>query len=169
MPGTLVEENCDGALKPYISLPQLRKLDSARQETKIMLRIMVAGAFLSFLYSLLANPVMAQQKETKPLKASGDVRLLDLEKNYMILVTKEDKLVTLDLPPETKVTKHPGPVKAKIKDIKVGEPATVTYKAAAGRYVATSVELRPGGCPEGRPCPDEPPPDKKTPEKKPKD
>ena len=59
----------------------------------------------------LALPVIAQEekkaekkaeeKKGEPAKAkaekvSGDIGLLDTEKNYMIVVTKEGKLVTLD-------------------------------------------------------------------------
>ena len=35
-------------------------------------------------------------EKAKATKLAGDVGLLDTEKNYMILVTKEGKLVTLD-------------------------------------------------------------------------
>ncbi|HWP57485.1 MAG TPA: hypothetical protein VNL14_06345, partial [Candidatus Acidoferrales bacterium] len=37
----------------------------------------------------------APEAKAKPVKAKGDVGLLDLEKNYLILVTKEGKLITL--------------------------------------------------------------------------
>ncbi len=38
----------------------------------------------------------AEKAPAKATKLAGDVGLLDTEKNYMILVTKEGKLVTLD-------------------------------------------------------------------------
>src|SRR5687768_6305493 len=47
----------------------------------------------------------AAPAKAKVTKARGDVGLLDTEKNYMILVTKEGKLVTLDFDGKTKVTK----------------------------------------------------------------
>ena len=37
-------------------------------------------------------------------KVSGDIGLLDTEKNYMIVVTKDGKLVTIDYTQKTKVT-----------------------------------------------------------------
>src|SRR5204863_5496256 len=44
-----------------------------------------------------------KKAEAKAEKAKGDVGLLDAEKNYMILVTKEGKLITLDFDQKTKV------------------------------------------------------------------
>ena len=72
-----------------------------RAQTKIA---GVAGV----LAASLALPVIAQEKKadeakkgSEPAKAkaekvAGDIGLLDTEKNYMIVVTKEGKLVTLD-------------------------------------------------------------------------
>jgi len=53
-----------------------------------------------------AAPAPAAKAEPAPakakvVKAGGDVGLLDTEKNYMILVTKEGKLVTLDFDAKT--------------------------------------------------------------------
>ncbi len=79
--------------------------------------------------------------KAKVQKASGDVGLLDMEKNYMILVTKQGKLITLDFDNKTKVTKitpHP----SKVADIGLGSSATVTYASANGKNVATGVEYR---------------------------
>src|SRR3989338_8182122 len=57
-------------------------------------------------------PAKAPAAKVKPVKASGDIGLLDLEKNYMILVTKEGKLITADFNNKTKVQKLvPGPSK----------------------------------------------------------
>ena len=73
-----------------------------RAQTKIA---GVAGVLLA---ASLALPVIAQEKKadeakkgTEPAKAkaekvAGDIGLFDTEKNYMIVVTKEGKLVTLD-------------------------------------------------------------------------
>ena len=52
-----------------------------------------------------AKPAAAAKAEAAPAKAkaqkaNGDVGLLDTEKNYMILVTKEGKLLTIDFDPE---------------------------------------------------------------------
>ena len=70
------------------------------------LAVLVAGA--------LASPMLAQEEKkaekaeqaekAKAQKVSGDIGLLDTEKNYMIVVTKDGKLVTLDFNQKTKVT-----------------------------------------------------------------
>src|SRR5215831_10664425 len=39
------------------------------------------------------------EAKAKATKVVGDVGLLDMEKNYMILVTKEGKLITIDFDP----------------------------------------------------------------------
>jgi glucose/arabinose dehydrogenase len=57
-----------------------------------------------------APPAEKATAEKAPAKAKvektkGDVGLLDLEKNYMILVTKEGKLVTLDFDQKTNARK----------------------------------------------------------------
>jgi hypothetical protein len=83
-------------------------------------------------------PAKAEAK-AKPVKASGDVGLLDLEKNYLILVTKEGKLITADFSGKTKVTKLV-PQNAKITDIGLGQSATVTYTSKGEKKTAQSVE-----------------------------
>ena len=85
-----------------------------------------------------AAPAKAEAK-AKPIKASGDVGLLDLEKNYLILVTKDGKLITADFNNQTKVTKLV-PQKAKITDLGLGQSATVTYTAKGDKKTAQSVE-----------------------------
>jgi hypothetical protein len=85
-----------------------------------------------------AAPAKAEAK-AKPLKASGDVGLLDLEKNYLILVTKEGKLITADFSNQTKVTKLV-PQKGKVSDIGLGQSATVTYTSKGDKKTAESVE-----------------------------
>jgi len=85
----------------------------------------------------VAKPAEAK---AKPVKASGDVGLMDLEKNYLILVTKEGKLITADFTGKTKVTKLV-PQPAKMSDINLGQSAAVTYNAGkGGKNIATSVE-----------------------------
>jgi len=91
-----------------------------------------------------AKPAEAKAKpaeaKVKPVKASGDVGLMDLEKNYLILVTKEGKLITADFTGKTKVTKLV-PQPAKMSDINLGQSAAVTYNAGkGGKNIATSVE-----------------------------
>ena len=82
--------------------------------------------------------------KAKVVKAGGDIGLLDTEKNYMILVTKEGKLVTLDFDAKTKVTKlvpRPG----KMADVGLGSSASVTYEAVKGKNLATKLEYRAKG------------------------
>jgi uncharacterized protein (DUF2147 family) len=80
--------------------------------------------------------------KAKAEKAKGDVGLLDTEKNYMILVTKEGKLVTLDFDAKTKVTRVT-PTPGKIADIGLGSSAVVTYTKSGEKNVASGVEYRP--------------------------
>jgi len=92
-----------------------------------------------------APPAKAEAKapaKAKVEKASGDVGLLDTEKNYMILVTKEGKLVTLDFDQKTKVTKIT-PTPSKMADLGLGSSATVTYEKVKDKNVATKLDYRP--------------------------
>jgi hypothetical protein len=88
-----------------------------------------------------AEPAKKEEK-AKPIKAKGDVGLLDLEKNYMILVTKEGKLITADFNQKTKVTKVE-PVNSKVDEIGLGSSATVEYQTKDDKKVATKIEFRP--------------------------
>ena len=87
----------------------------------------------------LISPVIAQEKKVqdkkvqekkvekaKAEKVSGDIGLLDTEKNYMIVVTKDGKLVTVDFNQKTKVTAL-RPSAAKMSDIGLGSKASVQY------------------------------------------
>ena len=67
--------------------------------------------------------------------------LLDTEKNYLILVTKEGKLVTLDFDDKTKVTKIT-PGSGKMADIGLGSSATVIHTKANDKNIASKVEYR---------------------------
>lgn len=86
-------------------------------------------------------PAEKAPAKVKVEKSKGDVGLLDLEKNYVILVTKEGKLVTLDFDEKTKVTKVT-PTPSKIADIGLGASATVTYVNQNNKNVASSVEYK---------------------------
>jgi len=83
----------------------------------------------------------APEAKAKPIKAKGDVGLLDLEKNYMILVTKEGKLITLDFGAKTKVTQIT-PTETKMEDIGLGSSATVEYQTKDDKNTATVIEYR---------------------------
>ena len=108
------------------------------------------GAFGLFLSFVLVSPITAQEKKAekkeaeqkKAEKTSGDVGLLDLEKNYMILVTKEGKLITLDFDKKTKVTvikEDP----AKMSDIGLGSSASIEYTEKGEKKSLTKVEFLP--------------------------
>jgi hypothetical protein len=87
-------------------------------------------------------PAEKSAEKAKATKLAGDVGLLDTEKNYMILVTKEGKLVTLDFDPKFQpVEKTPHP--AKMADVGLGSSAVVQYTKQADKNVATSVEYLP--------------------------
>lgn len=83
-------------------------------------------------------PAKAPEAKVKPVKASGDIGLLDLEKNYVILVTKDGKLITADFDNKTKVQKLV-PQAAKMSDINLGQSAAVTYVTKGSKNIATSV------------------------------
>jgi len=99
-----------------------------------------------------AAPAMAEAKKAapaekpaeakaKPVKAGGDVGLLDLEKNYMILVTKEGKLITVDFSDKTKVTKIV-PTASKMEDLGLGSSASVEYQSRGEKKVITNLEYK---------------------------
>lgn len=88
----------------------------------------------------LVLPLMAQEKK-KAEKAKGDVGLLDLEKNYMILVTKEGKLITLDFDVKSTVTMLE-PKAAKMADVGLGSSAEVEYQTKDDKKVVTKMEFR---------------------------
>lgn len=99
------------------------------------------SAFAVFLSLVLTSPLSAQEKK-KAEKVSGDVGLLDLEKNYMILVTKEGKLVTLDFDKKTKVTVLKAE-KAKMNDIGLGSSASIVYTEKGDKKSLSSIEFLP--------------------------
>jgi hypothetical protein len=80
-------------------------------------------------------------EKAKATKVAGDVGLLDLEKNYMILVTKEGKLITVDFDQKIQATQI-DPTPAKIADVGLGSSAVVVYEQAGDKSVATSLEFK---------------------------
>ncbi|HEX2228710.1 MAG TPA: hypothetical protein VHM64_16355 [Candidatus Binatia bacterium] len=103
----------------------------------------------------VATPSVAQEKKAegkeggekkaekaKAEKVSGDIGLLDTEKNYMIVVTKEGKLVTLDYTPKTKVVElKESP--AKMADIGLGSSARVEYIQKGEKNYLSKIEFTP--------------------------
>ena len=87
-------------------------------------------------------PAEKAPEKAKATKVAGDVGLLDLEKNYMILVTKDGKLVTLDFDAKTKATQI-DPTPAKIADVGLGSSAVVQYTKEGDKNIATNLEFKP--------------------------
>jgi hypothetical protein len=118
-----------------------------RAQTKIA---GVAGV----LAASLALPVIAQEKKadeakkgTEPAKAkaekvAGDIGLLDTEKNYMIVVTKEGKLVTLDFNTKTKAVEIKE-TKVKMADVGLGSSASVEYVTKGDKNFLTKMDFTP--------------------------
>ena len=105
----------------------------------------------------LASPILAQEEKkaggekkaegekgekAKADKVSGDIGLLDTEKNYMIVVTKEGKLVTVDFDQKTKVVELKASP-AKMADIGLGSSASVQYTKKGEKNYLSSIEFTP--------------------------
>ena len=88
-----------------------------------------------------APPAEKAPEKAKATKVAGAVVLLDIEKNYLIIVTKEGKLVTVDFDAKTKATQI-DPTPAKIADVGLGSSAVVVYEQAGDKSVATSLEFK---------------------------
>src|SRR5678816_604782 len=101
---------------------------------------------------LLALPVFAQEKKAdekkaepakaKAEKVSGDIGLLDTEKNYMIVVTKEGKLITLDFNSKTKAQEIKE-TKVKMGDVGLGSSAVVEYTTKGDKNYLSKMEFTP--------------------------
>ena len=87
-------------------------------------------------------PAEKSAEKAKATKIAGDVGLLDTEKNYLIVVSKDGKLVTIDFDPKFQPTELK-PEPAKVADIGLGSQAVVQYTKQGDKNVATSVEYRP--------------------------
>ena len=85
-----------------------------------------------------AEPAKAEPAKAKAEKVAGDIGLLDTEKNYMIVVTKEGKLVTLDYNTKTKVTELRD-TKAKMADVGLGSSAQVEYVTKGDKNFLTNM------------------------------
>lgn len=112
----------------------------------------------------LASPVVSQEKtngepgkakaeggekakaeggeKAKAEKISGDIGLLDTEKNYMIVVTKEGKLVTLDYNAKTKATEIKES-KVKMSEVGLGSTASVEYVTKGEKNFLTKMQFTP--------------------------
>jgi len=88
-----------------------------------------------------APPAEKAPEKAKATKLAGDIGLLDTEKNYMIVVTKEGKLVTIDFDAKTKATQIT-PTPSKMSEIGLGSSATVTYEKVKDKNLATGIEFK---------------------------
>ena len=114
----------------------------------------LVGGLAVLLGVAVATPIMAQEKaeekkaeekkaeKAKAEKVSGDIGLLDTEKNYMIVVTKDGKLVTLDYTTKTKVTELKES-QAKMGDIGLGSSATVEYVQKGDKNFLSKIQFTP--------------------------
>jgi len=84
----------------------------------------------------------AEPAKAKAEKVAGDIGLMDTEKNYMIVVTKEGKLVTLDFNTKTKVTEIKE-TKVKMNDVGLGSSASVEYVSKGEKNFLTKMEFTP--------------------------
>jgi len=108
------------------------------------------GGLAVLLAVCVASPIIAQEKKAeekkvekaKAEKVSGDIGLLDTEKNYMIVVTKEGKLVTLDYTQKTKVIELKES-QAKMADVGLGSSARVEYVTKGEKNFLTKMEFTP--------------------------
>lgn len=120
---------------------------------------MAVGGLAILLASAWVLPVVAQEekkaeksekaekKSEEPAKAkaekvSGDIGLLDTEKNYMIVVTKEGKLITLDFNSKTKAQEIKE-TKVKMGDVGLGSSAVVEYTTKGDKNYLSKMEFTP--------------------------
>ena len=120
---------------------------------------MAVGGLAILLASAWVLPVIAQEekkaeksekaekKSEEPAKAkaekvSGDIGLLDTEKNYMIVVTKEGKLITLAFNSKTKAQEIKE-TKVKMGDVGLGSSAVVEYTTKGDKNYLSKMEFTP--------------------------
>ena len=87
-------------------------------------------------------PKSAKTAKAKAEKVSGDIGLLDTEKHYLIVVTKDGKLITLDYNDKTKA-QEVKQTKVKMADVGLGSSANVEYVTKGDKNVLTKMEFRP--------------------------
>jgi hypothetical protein len=100
----------------------------------------------------IASPMLAQEEKkaekaekaekAKAEKVSGDIGLLDTDKNYMIVVTKDGKLITVEFNQKTKVTELKES-QVKMGDIGLGASAVVEYTVKGEKNMLSKVEFTP--------------------------
>ena len=84
----------------------------------------------------------AEKAPAKATKLAGDIGLIDTEKNYLIIVSKEGKLVTIDFDAKYQPTQKDS-VDAKVADIGLGSSATVEYTKQGEKSIAANIVFVP--------------------------
>jgi hypothetical protein len=108
-----------------------------------MKTLFVIGFLAALILASVPAPAQEKTEEKKKAeKVSGDVGLLDLEKNYLILVTKEGKLITVDFNPKTKAILLKEDA-AKMSDIGLGSSASVEFTEKGEKKTLTAIEFTP--------------------------
>ena len=114
----------------------------------------ISSALILSVALSVASSVIAQEKKNseakkaeepakaKAEKVSGDIGLLDTEKHYLIVVTKDGKLITLDYNDKTKAQEIKD-TKVKMADVGLGSSANVEYVTKGDKNVLTKMEFRP--------------------------
>jgi hypothetical protein len=121
------------------------------EEERMKLQLIIVGGLTMLLAVAFASPAITQEKKAekaepaekaKAQKVSGDIGLLDTEKNYMIVVTKDGKLVTIDYTQKTKVTELKEKP-AKMSDIGLGSAAVAEYTVKGDKNFLSKIEFTP--------------------------
>jgi len=114
----------------------------------------ISSALILSVALSVASSVIAQEKKNneakkaeepakaKAEKVSGDIGLLDSEKHYLIVVTKDGKLITLDYNDKTKAQEIKD-TKVKMADVGLGSSANVEYVTKGDKNFLTKMEFRP--------------------------
>jgi len=115
-------------------------MKKAKSKVVAGLAILLAASMVSA--AVAQEEKKAEKEKAKAQKVSGDIGLLDTEKNYMIVVTKEGKLMTLDFNQKTKATELKEK-EAKLSDIGLGSSAVVEYTKKGDKNVLSKIEFTP--------------------------
>ena len=114
----------------------------------------ISSALILSVALSVTSTVIAQEKKNneakkteepakaKAEKVSGDIGLLDTEKHYLIVVTKDGKLITLDYNDKTKAQEIKD-TKVKMADVGLGSSANVEYVTKGDKNFLTKMEFRP--------------------------
>jgi hypothetical protein len=125
-----------------------------KEESRMRAKAKILSALILSVALSVASSVIAQEKKNneakkaeepakaKAEKVSGDIGLLDTEKHYLIVVTKDGKLITLDYNDKTKAQEIKD-TKVKMADVGLGSSANVEYVTKGDKNFLTKMEFRP--------------------------